>query len=169
MRRVTSTEAGTEPPPPPPAPPVERGQKWRFGSVEALAVLLIGVVIFRGPISGALSHAALATWTTVFVAVVTQAMPFLVFGVVLSAVIAVFVPASFFAKVLPSNPALAVPVVLEIILAVVVKIDHFRIHIYLCDFSRGQTVCHTRIRRFQGKSLVPISAFGQCPRIPSCC
>jgi uncharacterized protein len=99
---VTSTET--------PAPPEKSREGWRFGSVEALAVLLIGVVLFRGQISDALSHAALATWTTVFVAIVTQAMPFLVFGVVLSAVIAVFVPASFFARVLPSNPALAVPV-----------------------------------------------------------
>src|SRR5438046_2961291 len=43
-------------------------------------------------------------------AVVTQALPFLVLGVVLSAVIAVFVPASFFTRVLPKQPALAVPV-----------------------------------------------------------
>src|SRR4051794_37561908 len=47
---------------------------------------------------------------TVFIAVVTQAMPFLVLGVVLSAMIAVFVPPSFFARALPSRPALAVPV-----------------------------------------------------------
>jgi uncharacterized protein len=39
-----------------------------------------------------------------------QAMPFLVFGVLLSAVIAVFVPASFFERVLPRRPGLAVPV-----------------------------------------------------------
>jgi uncharacterized membrane protein YraQ (UPF0718 family) len=75
-----------------------------------LALLLVLVVVFQGPVSGVLSHAALATWTTVFIAVVTQAMPFLVFGVVLSAVIAVFVPPSFFARVLPSRPVLAVPV-----------------------------------------------------------
>jgi uncharacterized membrane protein YraQ (UPF0718 family) len=85
-------------------------QGWRFGSVEALALLLIAVVVFQGPISDVLSQAALATWATVFIAIVTQAMPFLVFGVVLSAVIAVFVPASFFARVLPQNPTLAVPV-----------------------------------------------------------
>jgi uncharacterized protein len=103
---VTSTETGTGTA----APPEKREQKWRFGSVEALAVLLVGVVIFRGPISGGLSHAALATWTTVFIAIVTQAMPFLVFGVALSAVIAVFVPPSFFARALPSKPVLAVPV-----------------------------------------------------------
>jgi uncharacterized membrane protein YraQ (UPF0718 family) len=102
---VTSTET-----PASQAPAEKPPQKWRFGSVEALAVLLICVVIFQGPISDVLSHAALATWTTVFVAVVTQAMPFLVFGVVLSAVIAVFVPPSFFARVLPKRPALAVPV-----------------------------------------------------------
>ena len=39
-----------------------------------------------------------------------QAVPFLVFGVVLSAVIAVFVPRSFWARALPRHPALAVPV-----------------------------------------------------------
>jgi uncharacterized membrane protein YraQ (UPF0718 family) len=39
-----------------------------------------------------------------------QATPFLVFGVALSAVIAVYVPRSFWAKALPRHPALAVPV-----------------------------------------------------------
>jgi uncharacterized membrane protein YraQ (UPF0718 family) len=43
------------------------------------------------------------------VSVLVQAVPFLVFGVVLSAVIAVFVPRSFWAKALPKHPALAVP------------------------------------------------------------
>nr|WP_239152335.1 permease [Virgisporangium aurantiacum] len=100
---MTQTESPAE-------APEKRPQKWRFGSVEALAALLVAVVVFQGPISDVLSRAALATWTTVFVAVVTQAMPFLVFGVVLSAVIAVFVPPSFFARVLPSKPVLAVPV-----------------------------------------------------------
>jgi uncharacterized membrane protein YraQ (UPF0718 family) len=46
---------------------------------------------------------------TVFIAVVTQALPFLVLGVVLSAVIAVFVPAAFFTRALPRRPTLAVP------------------------------------------------------------
>jgi hypothetical protein len=39
-----------------------------------------------------------------------QAVPFLVFGVALSAIIAVFVPRSFWARALPRHPALAVPV-----------------------------------------------------------
>jgi uncharacterized membrane protein YraQ (UPF0718 family) len=83
---------------------------WRIGSVEILAVLLIAIVLLRTTLSRALSAEALQTWLTVFVSVVTQAMPFLVFGVALSAVIAVWVPASFFAKALPRRPVLAVPV-----------------------------------------------------------
>jgi uncharacterized membrane protein YraQ (UPF0718 family) len=82
----------------------------RFGSVEVLAVLLILLVIFRNPLAALISGALLQTWTTVFVSVMVQAAPFLVFGVVLSAVIAVFVPRSFWARALPKHPALAVPV-----------------------------------------------------------
>ncbi|GAA1870699.1 permease [Asanoa iriomotensis] len=82
----------------------------RIGSVEVLAVVLVLLVVFRGPVSAAISSPRLQTWTTVFVSVMVQAVPFLVFGVVLSAVIAVFVPASFWARALPRHPALAVPV-----------------------------------------------------------
>jgi uncharacterized membrane protein YraQ (UPF0718 family) len=94
--------------PPPTSPPTRR--KVDVGSVEVLAVLLVLLVVFRGPLSGALSSPRLQTWTTVFVSVMVQAVPFLVFGVALSAVIAVYVPRSFWAKALPRHPALAVPV-----------------------------------------------------------
>ncbi|MFC7613280.1 permease [Actinokineospora soli] len=57
-----------------------------------------------------LGSAGVRTWTTVFVSIVVQATPFLVFGVLLSAVIATCVPPSFFASALPRRPALAVPV-----------------------------------------------------------
>jgi uncharacterized membrane protein YraQ (UPF0718 family) len=87
---------------PPPA-------KRRIGSLEVLTGLLVVLVLFRGPLGALVSDARWATWTTVFVSVLVQASPFLVFGVVLSAVIAVFVPRSFWAKALPSHPALAVP------------------------------------------------------------
>jgi uncharacterized membrane protein YraQ (UPF0718 family) len=96
---VPSTEA---------APPSRR--RSPIGSVEVLAALLVLVVVFRAPLSRVLSAPVLQTWTTIFVSVMTQATPFLVFGVTLSAVIAVYVPASFFAKALPGHPALAVPV-----------------------------------------------------------
>jgi uncharacterized protein len=94
----------------PPEPPRRRLLGDRIGSVEVLAVLLVLLVVFRGPIASAISDPALATWTTVFVAVMVQATPFLVFGVALSAVIAVYVPRSFWAKALPRHPAAAVPV-----------------------------------------------------------
>ncbi len=81
----------------------------RFGSVEALAVLLVLLVVFRNPLASLISDPRLQTWTTVFVSVLVQAVPFLVFGVVLSAIIAVYVPRSFWARALPKHPALAVP------------------------------------------------------------
>ncbi|MFY1637017.1 permease [Solwaraspora sp. WMMB335] len=93
-----------------PRPPRRRLLGDRVGSVEVLAFLLIGLVIFREPLANLISDPRLQTWTTVFVSVMVQAMPFLVFGVALSAVIAVFVPRSFWAKALPRHPALAVPV-----------------------------------------------------------
>jgi uncharacterized membrane protein YraQ (UPF0718 family) len=92
------------------AEPSPSGQrKRRISSVEALAVVLALLVIFREQISGLVAGAALQTWITVFVSVLVQAVPFLVFGVLLSAVIAVFVPRSFWARALPKHPALAVP------------------------------------------------------------
>jgi hypothetical protein len=75
-----------------------------------LAVLLVLLVLFRDQLGGLVAGGRWQTWTTVFVSVLVQAVPFLVFGVVLSAVIAVFVPRSFWARALPTNPVLAVPV-----------------------------------------------------------
>jgi uncharacterized protein len=53
---------------------------------------------------------AVQAWATVFLAVCLQALPFLVLGVLLSAAISTLVPPAFFARALPRNPVLAVPV-----------------------------------------------------------
>ena len=111
---VTERRAGAPPDdidrtPAPPAPPQDSGPGRRIGSVEILAGLLVLLVVFRNPLAELVSAPRLQTWTTVFVSVLVQAVPFLVFGVVLSAVIAVFVPRSFWARALPKHPALAVP------------------------------------------------------------
>ncbi|MFI0773595.1 permease [Streptomyces sp. NPDC021212] len=100
------------------APPARDGRRDdaddprapRFNSSLVLTLLLVLVVAAQGPVRGALSAPVMQSWMTVFVAVVVQALPFLVLGVLLSAVIAVFVPPSFFARALPGKPALAVPV-----------------------------------------------------------
>ncbi|MER6285393.1 permease [Streptomyces sviceus] len=93
---------------PRPAPPAEADR--RLNSPLVLTLLMLLVVLLQGPIRGALGAPVMQSWMTVFVAVLVQALPFLVLGVLLSAAIAVFVPPSFFARALPKNPALAVPV-----------------------------------------------------------
>ncbi|MGW5663309.1 permease [Streptomyces sp. NPDC003758] len=99
----------------PPAP-VDRGhdeepsQGWQFNSSLGLTLLLLVLVVGQGPIRRALGAPVMQSWMTVFLAVVVQALPFLVLGVLLSAALAVFVPPSFFARALPKRPALAVPV-----------------------------------------------------------
>ncbi|WP_308406621.1 permease [Streptomyces sp. AC555_RSS877] len=91
-----------------PSPPGR--DEWRLNSQLALTLLLVVMVLGQGPVRRALSAPVMQSWMTVFVAVMVQALPFLVLGVLLSAAIAVFVPASFFARALPGRPALAVPV-----------------------------------------------------------
>ncbi|MGP4047086.1 permease [Streptomyces sp. 2A115] len=90
--------------------PEPEPQGWQFNSPLVLTMLLLVALVLQGPIRGALSTPVMQSWMTVFVAVIVQALPFLVLGVLLSAVIAVFVPPSFFARALPGRPALAVPV-----------------------------------------------------------
>jgi uncharacterized protein len=82
----------------------------RVTSTDVLTGLLLVVILARPLLARLFEGGAIRTWTTIFVAVCVQALPFLVLGVLLSAAIAVFVPASFFARALPRRQALAVPV-----------------------------------------------------------
>lgn len=93
--------AATEPSPKP---------GYRPGPLEALIGLLLVLLLAQGAIASLFSAPAMAAAATIFVSIVVQATPFLVLGVVLSGLIAAYVPPSFFARVLPRNPALAVPV-----------------------------------------------------------
>ncbi|MDQ0600138.1 uncharacterized membrane protein YraQ (UPF0718 family) [Streptomyces canus] len=99
-----------EPKAPHPEAPRAEDQARHLNSPLLLTMLLLLVLLMQGPIRGLLAAPVMQSWMTVFVAVVVQALPFLVLGVMLSAAIAVFVPASFFARALPKRPALAVPV-----------------------------------------------------------
>ncbi len=81
-------------------------QGWRPGGLELLLVGLVILVLFQQSIVALFDDsAALQAWATIFVSIVLQATPFLVFGVALSAVIAVFVPASGVQAIAePANP-----------------------------------------------------------------
>jgi len=83
---------------------------YRPGGVEALAGVAIVIALLQPWLVGQLASPALAAATTIFVAIVMQALPFLAGGVVLSAAITAFVPPTFWKRALPKNPALAVPV-----------------------------------------------------------
>ncbi|WP_410643902.1 permease [Amycolatopsis sp. lyj-346] len=83
---------------------------WNVDPVLVLTLVLLVGFLAQGPVRRLLSTPVMQSWMTVFVAVVVQALPFLVLGVLLSAGLAVFVPPSFFTRVLPKRPSLAVPV-----------------------------------------------------------
>lgn len=57
-----------------------------------------------------LDSPALATWSTIFVAIVVQSIPFLVGGVLLAGVIATLLSEKALRKLVPANPTLGVPV-----------------------------------------------------------
>jgi uncharacterized membrane protein YraQ (UPF0718 family) len=84
-------------------------RKYTPGSLEILGLVLLTAGLLHRQLAGWLTAVLPSGWATVFVAICVQATPFLVLGVLVSGAIAAFVPASFFARVMPDNPALAVP------------------------------------------------------------
>ena len=90
--------------------PTSHETRWRPGGVEILVAVLLLLLLGQRWLTGLFSSPAWQAGATVFVAIVVQALPFLVLGVVLSGLIAAYVPPSFFARALPSRPVFAVPV-----------------------------------------------------------
>jgi uncharacterized protein len=75
-----------------------------------LVVLLVVVALgARGMLGGSLDPVALRTWTTVFVAIVVQALPFLALGVLVSGAITALVSPAVLERLLPRPVLLAVP------------------------------------------------------------
>jgi uncharacterized membrane protein YraQ (UPF0718 family) len=116
---VLSRDAGSAPETAAPPPTIAAGG---LGSREAPAggwrdpaltwgppAVLLLLVVFRDLLQPALDGAAVATWFAVFVSICIQALPFLGLGIVLSAVIAAFVPTSWLTRALPRRTSLAVP------------------------------------------------------------
>ncbi|GHD68529.1 permease [Streptomyces mirabilis] len=80
-----------------------------LGGLALIAIATVASVL--GPtLALDLATPAMAAWWTVFTAVAVQGVPFLLLGTLVSAAIGAFVPEKVFSRLLPRNPALAVPV-----------------------------------------------------------
>jgi uncharacterized protein len=77
--------------------------------VEVLTGIMFAALLARSQLARLLDGPAVQTWLTVFVAIVLQALPFLVLGVVVSGAIAALVPPGVLARALPRRTLLAVP------------------------------------------------------------
>ncbi|GLU48938.1 permease [Nocardiopsis ansamitocini] len=94
-------------------PPADWGRPTgprRTATIWLFALFIIALAVGNAWLSDTLTSEAFLAWATIFTAISLQALPFLVFGVALSAALSAFVPASFWQRVIPRRPALAVPV-----------------------------------------------------------
>ncbi len=78
--------------------------------MELLALGLIAAGLGRPFVADVVDAPVLQTWSTVFVSICVQALPFLVLGVLLSGALTAFLPPGTLARALPRSPVLAVPV-----------------------------------------------------------
>ncbi|MCF6507616.1 permease [Blastococcus sp. MG754426] len=81
----------------------------RVQASDVLLVLLLVAIGLYFLAPGWFGFPALQAWSTVFVAICLQALPFLVLGVLVSAAVTALVPPSFFERLLPRSPVAAVP------------------------------------------------------------
>ena len=102
-RDVVSTESATKPRSGTPERPRS------LPTLEILAVVLVAAVVLRPVLAPYLDDAALQMWSTIFVAITIQALPFLVLGVVVSGAIAALVPPAWIARALPKDSRMCVP------------------------------------------------------------
>ena len=82
----------------------------RIGAIWLIPIGYLLLIVFRGDVRSLASAPAAQAWFTIFVSICLQALPFLVFGVVLSGLLTAFVPPGAIARRLPKRPSLAVPV-----------------------------------------------------------
>jgi uncharacterized membrane protein YraQ (UPF0718 family) len=81
-----------------------------IGQAEVVALAILAILVGGRWLVPLLDHPSLATWSTIFVAIVIQSTPFLVVGVLLSAVISALLSQRLLDRVVPRNPVLGVPV-----------------------------------------------------------
>ncbi len=73
----------------------------------AVVIALLWVTTIRGPLLPL--DGSMATWGTLTMGIIVQALPFLVLGVLVSGLIAAFVPKDLLSTITPKSPLLAVP------------------------------------------------------------
>lgn len=73
---------------------------WALALIVVLTPTLLGDIF---------TSAALGNWGTIFLSLTLQALPFLVLGVLVSALISAFVSADRLARTVPRRPAVAIP------------------------------------------------------------
>lgn len=83
--------------------------RW-LGQPELVVLGLLALLLAQGWITGMLDGPAVRAWSAMFVAIVVQALPFLVLGVIVAALISTFLSERLVRRVMPQRPAAAVPV-----------------------------------------------------------
>lgn len=80
-----------------------------IGQPELVAIGVLAVLLGQRWIVPILDTESIGTWSTIFVAIVIQSTPFLLGGVLLSAVITVLLSERVLQRLVPKNPMLGVP------------------------------------------------------------
>jgi uncharacterized protein len=111
VRSVANEPAPTPTTQRPTAAPGSDGRPGRRSDlgVAAVAGVVLLAALGRPVLQDLLDRAAIANWATVFVAITVQAMPFLVLGITVSALVAAYVPPGVLPRLLPRRSVLAVP------------------------------------------------------------
>jgi uncharacterized membrane protein YraQ (UPF0718 family) len=78
--------------------------------IAVVLLVVLAAAALRPVLQELLDRPAVAHWATIFVAIAIQALPFLVLGVTISALIAAFVPPGLLPRLLPQEPTLSVPI-----------------------------------------------------------
>lgn len=90
--------------------PDQRQDGWRFGQAEVVLTVVLALILGHRLLIPLLDSPALRTWSAIFMAIVIQSTPFLILGVLLAAAISNLLSDGLLDRVVPRNPALAVPV-----------------------------------------------------------
>jgi hypothetical protein len=88
----------------------EGAPRRRVQGRDLVVLLVFAALYWRVMMGGSFDQVVLRTWATVFMAIVVQALPFLLLGVLVSGAVAALASPAALARLLPQGTLLAVPV-----------------------------------------------------------